>query len=127
MNNLRGLVISEKSIITSMLLGELEKKQCSITLTQDGLEAFNHLIKSKFDLVISSVEIENLDGFQLLAAVRASHSLNSLTPFIMLTSVGNFDNFARLESRPDFIIMKNKSLPEELNIVLEKIRSNRNR
>lgn len=125
MSKLQVLVVSEKSIITNMLLGELEKKNCEIVFTTDGLEAFNNLIKKKFDFVISSVQIDNLDGFQLLAAVRASHSTNSLTPFIMLTSVGNFDNFARLESRPDYILMKNESLVSELNSVLNKINPNR--
>lgn len=115
------LVVTEKSLISNLLIQELEKRQFDITFLSDGLEAFNYLVLNKFDLVISSVQIEKLDGLQLLAAIRSSHSLNSLTPFIMLTTVASFENFARLESRPDYILMKNENLIVELTQILESI------
>tara|TARA_B100001971_G_scaffold111365_1_gene102428 strand:- start:58146 stop:58862 length:717 start_codon:yes stop_codon:yes gene_type:complete len=118
------LVICEKSLISNVLINELKNKKYDITICSDGLKAFNFLILYNYDLVISSTQLENLDGFQLLAAIRSSHTLNSLTPFIMLTSVVSFDNFARLESRPDFILMKNENLIEELNEILKKISAN---
>jgi len=52
---------------------------------EDGVVALNLLRTSKFDFVVSDINMPNMDGFALLKSVRADESLKGI-PFLMVTA-----------------------------------------
>jgi len=52
---------------------------------EDGVVALNMLKSSKFDFVVSDINMPNMDGFALLKSVRADASLKGI-PFLMVTA-----------------------------------------
>ena len=52
---------------------------------EDGVVALNLLRTSKFDFVVSDINMPNMDGFALLKQVRADESLKGI-PFLMVTA-----------------------------------------
>ncbi len=52
---------------------------------EDGVVALNLLKSSKFDFVVSDINMPNMDGFALLKSVRADESLKGI-PFLMVTA-----------------------------------------
>jgi two-component system chemotaxis response regulator CheY len=57
----------------------------------DGAAALDKLRARKYGLVISDWNMEPMNGYDLLRAVRADPAL-ALTPFIMVTAESNTDN-----------------------------------
>ena len=56
------------------------------TLASDGLEARKILESRSFDLVVSDIEMPNMNGFELLASIRKSPA-HGKTPVIMLSTL----------------------------------------
>lgn len=52
---------------------------------EDGVVALNMLRSTKFDFVVSDINMPNMDGFALLKQVRADENLKSI-PFLMVTA-----------------------------------------
>jgi two-component system chemotaxis response regulator CheY len=52
---------------------------------EDGVVALNLLKSSKFDFVVSDINMPNMDGFALLKSIRADEHLKGL-PFLMVTA-----------------------------------------
>jgi len=52
---------------------------------EDGVAALSMLRASKFDFVVSDINMPNMDGFALLKNVRADNSLKNI-PFLMVTA-----------------------------------------
>jgi two-component system chemotaxis response regulator CheY len=53
----------------------------------DGVEALDTLKKAKVGLILSDINMPNMDGLQLLSAVKGEETLRSV-PFIMVTTEG---------------------------------------
>jgi two-component system chemotaxis response regulator CheY len=52
---------------------------------EDGVIALGMLKQTKFDFVVSDINMPNMDGFTLLKNVRAEESLKDI-PFLMVTA-----------------------------------------
>ncbi len=52
---------------------------------EDGVVALNLLRSSKFDFVVSDINMPNMDGFALLKSAKADENLKSI-PFLMVTA-----------------------------------------
>ena len=52
---------------------------------EDGVVALNLLRSSKFDFVVSDINMPNMDGFALLKTVKADANLKGI-PFLMVTA-----------------------------------------
>jgi two-component system, chemotaxis family, chemotaxis protein CheY len=53
--------------------------------SEDGVVALNLLRTSKFDFVVSDINMPNMDGFALLKSAKADENLKSI-PFLMVTA-----------------------------------------
>lgn len=56
------------------------------TLAEDGLEAKKILERETFDLVVSDIEMPNMNGFELLSWIKKSPERKAL-PVIMLSTL----------------------------------------
>lgn len=61
---------------------------------EDGVAALNMLKNSKFDFVVSDINMPNMNGFELLAAVKADASLKHL-PVLMVTAEARKEDIVR--------------------------------
>lgn len=82
----RVLVVDDQAIIRRLLRAYLETvRQCEVAEAENGLEAVNLLLASRFDLLITDLMMPEMTGLELLYYVRNSPEVAAL-PVIMLTS-----------------------------------------
>jgi two-component system, chemotaxis family, chemotaxis protein CheY len=58
---------------------------------EDGAVALTMLKTSKFDFIVSDINMPNMNGFELLKIVRADETLKSI-PFLMVTAEAKKDD-----------------------------------
>ena len=98
MNDLRDprfLIVDDVSArrrVMCALLKEIGFERCATA--QDGGVALAMLARAPYDVVVSDTLMPNMDGFQLLAAIKADAALKHL-PVLMVTLEGRDDDFAR--------------------------------
>jgi two-component system chemotaxis response regulator CheY len=61
---------------------------------EDGVIALNMLKNSKFDFVVSDINMPNMDGFGLLTAIKKEDSLKHL-PVLMVTAEARKEDIVR--------------------------------
>jgi len=88
----KSILVVEDSITSRMLIKNiLESSGYTVRTASDGLDGYNALKAEAFDLVVSDVEMPNMNGFELTARIRGDKGLARI-PVILCTS---------LESRED--------------------------
>lgn len=98
MNDLRDprfLIVDDvpaRRRVMCALLKEIGFERCATA--QDGGVALAMLAHATYDVVISDTLMPNMDGFELLAAIKADAALKHL-PVLMVTLEGRDDDFAR--------------------------------
>jgi two-component system chemotaxis response regulator CheY len=81
----RVLLVEDSVLVRTMVCDALQTCfPCVTTVTEDGSQALDELKVRTYDLVITDIEMPNVDGMQLLDSIRNDLSLD--TPVIMLTS-----------------------------------------
>lgn len=80
----RILVADDDPILREFATVHLSTPVASVETAADGEEAWARLMAEPFDLLISDIEMPNLDGFGLVARIRAEERLRHL-PIVMVT------------------------------------------
>lgn len=83
----KRILLAEDSVTTRMLLKNiLEAAGYDVSVAVDGLEAFNMLKNKKVDLLLTDIEMPNMNGFLLTEKVRKAEALKDL-PIVLCTSL----------------------------------------
>lgn len=83
------LLLADDSVTTrTFLKGILVNKGYQVEVASDGKEAWDLLQKKKFNLLITDVEMPNMNGFELTDRVKKSVTLRNM-PVIIVTSLDN--------------------------------------
>jgi len=84
------LVAEDSPFFQNLLRSYLEQPQRHITMVEDGEEALEVLRQrpNQFNLIVSDIEMPNLDGFGLIQAIRADTKFREI-PVIALTSLSS--------------------------------------
>ena len=112
----RLLVADDNKVNRLLLSRSLEQQGHHVTLAVDGLEALNMLRSQAFDLLLLDIEMPQMDGFEVLAALKADRALRDL-PVIVTSSVEGVANVVRCIE-----LGAEDYLPKPLNAVLLKAR-----
>ncbi|HYO80149.1 MAG TPA: response regulator [Bryobacteraceae bacterium] len=85
------LIVDDSAAIRKILQRVLA--QADVPISQvfeagDGLEAINILKSSKVGLILSDINMPNMDGLQFLSAVRAEDAWKNI-PVMMITTEGS--------------------------------------
>jgi twitching motility two-component system response regulator PilG len=83
---LKVLIVEDTKTITNLLQVYLMGWGLQFFEAGNGVQGLSKAREIKPDLVISDVQMPEMDGFALCAAVRADSSLHA-TPFLLLTSL----------------------------------------
>jgi CheY-like chemotaxis protein len=80
------LLIEPGKSIQKMFRKIAEENGLEISILKNGATALNRILTERFDAVISSVNIDILDGVSLLKAIRVMKNINRKTPLLLITS-----------------------------------------
>jgi two-component system chemotaxis response regulator CheY len=96
---LRFLVVDDFSTMRRIVKGLLKDMGCdNAEEAEDGVQALLKLKEQPFDFVVSDINMPNMTGFELLAAIKADTALKHL-PVLMVTA----------EARKEDIVLAAKS------------------
>ena len=84
--DLKFLIVDDFSTMRRIVRGLLKEMGCNnADEAEDGAVALNMLKNSKFDFVVSDINMPNMNGFELLKAVKGDESLRHI-PVLMVTA-----------------------------------------
>lgn len=111
----RILVAEDSITIRTMLRSYLENAGYVVKTAVDGYQAYQFLLQYEYDLVVSDVEMPNMNGFELTSKIRESKAYAQL-PVILVTALESFDDKQRgLEAGANAYIVKQSF--EQSNLV----------
>jgi two-component system chemotaxis response regulator CheY len=85
-SDLKFLIVDDFSTMRRIVRGLLKEMGCNnADEAEDGQIALNMLKAQKFDFVVSDINMPNMNGFDLLKAIKADDSLKPL-PVLMVTA-----------------------------------------
>lgn len=85
--NLRLLVVDDFSTMRRIIRGLLKELGCTnVEEAEDGVVALSMLrLNAPFDFVITDINMPNMNGFELLRAIKADDALKHL-PVLLVTA-----------------------------------------
>jgi two-component system, chemotaxis family, chemotaxis protein CheY len=84
--DLRFLVVDDFSTMRRIVRGLLKEMGCNnVDEADDGVNALAALKAGKFDFVVSDINMPNMNGFDLLKAIKADDGLKHI-PVLMVTA-----------------------------------------
>lgn len=91
---------------------------------EDGAVALGMLKNQKFDFVVSDINMPNMNGFELLAAIKADASLKHL-PVLMVTAEARKEDIVRAaqEGAAGYIVkpFTKATLEEKVQKIMQKL------
>lgn len=131
---IRVLVADDSLVARKQIKGALDKMNVESELAKNGREALDmllkavedgRLLKDTYDLIISDVEMPEMDGYTLTSAIRADERLSSI-PVVLHTSLsGTFNNKMIEKVGADKFIAKFNAaeFSKEIKCVIDELRS----
>jgi two-component system, chemotaxis family, chemotaxis protein CheY len=84
--DMKFLIVDDFSTMRRIIRGLLKEMGCNnADEAEDGAVALNMLKQAKYDFVISDINMPNMNGFELLKAVKGDDSIKHL-PVLMVTA-----------------------------------------
>ena len=84
--DLKFLIVDDFSTMRRIVRGLLKEMGCNnADEAEDGVVALGMLKAGKYDFVVSDINLPNMNGFDLLKAVKADDNLKHL-PVLMVTA-----------------------------------------
>ncbi len=118
----KRILVVEDSITSRVLLKNvLEGAGYDVTTAINGAKAWEILNKEPFDLIVSDVEMPEMNGFELTQKVRKTDKLKSV-PLILLTSLGSEEDRRKgMESGATAYFIKSSFEQKSLLELIEKL------
>jgi len=111
----RTILVTDDSIaIRTMQKALLESCGFKVLTASDGLQALQVLAYNDVDLVLSDVQMPNMDGFELTKAIKSRERTRNI-PVVLITSLGSdADIQSGLQAGADGHIVKKDLTRNEL-------------
>ena len=117
------LVVDDEEMNRDVLSRRLERKGYQVVVAAGGREAIDTVAAQPIDLVLLDVMMPEVDGLQVLQALRRRHSQSEL-PIIMATAKGESEDVVRaLELGANDYVVKPLDFPVVLARVESQLRS----
>jgi two-component system chemotaxis sensor kinase CheA len=100
------LVVDDALMVRELQRSILERGGYTVRTATDGAEALAMLIDEPSDLVVTDVEMPNLDGLQLIASIRAHPRLGNIPILIVSSHASEEDHQRGLDAGADGYIVK---------------------
>jgi len=121
-NPVKLLVVDDEAIALNNLVHVLKKEGYGVASTQSGPEALRRLEKEEYNLVLTDLKMEKVDGMQVL---KRSKELYPDTEVIMITGFATVDTaIAAMKGGAYHYIAKPYKLEEVRRVVAEALEKN---
>ncbi|MGA2125482.1 MAG: response regulator [Xanthobacteraceae bacterium] len=90
----RVLTVDDSKTMRDMVSFTLESAGFEVVKAEDGLRALSLLAGTKVDLIITDINMPNMDGVTLVKTLRADAAYKSM-PILILTTEGGDDKKAQ--------------------------------
>jgi len=91
----RILVVEDDESMRELLRLHLSSAGYTVEVAEDAIAAGYSVLKAAPDLIVCDVAMPHMDGFELVAALRADASVSNKLPVIFLTSESEGEGRAR--------------------------------
>jgi len=88
------LVVDDSKTSRTLLKEILDFAGFNVDIAEDGVEAFDMLNSKKYDVLVSDIEMPNMNGLELTEKVRESAELSNL-PVILVTGLAREEDKSR--------------------------------
>jgi len=86
-HSLRVLVVEDGLLNQKLLSGLLERRDCDVTVANNGQEAVDRLAEHTFDLVLMDVQMPVMDGLEATQLIRQREATEeNSTPIVAITA-----------------------------------------
>ena len=121
----RFLIVDDFSTMRRILRGLLKESGfVNAEEAEDGAVALHKLRNDRFDVVVSDINMPNMNGFELLAAIKTDAALSHL-PVLMVTAEARKEDIVRAaqEGAAGYIVkpFTKATLEEKVQKILQKI------
>ncbi len=117
---LNALVVEDSPPMRKMIVFALSRiRGLTVVEADDGVDALRRIAGTKFDIIITDINMPILDGLKLVKRLRADESYKDV-PIIILTTEGAEEDRQRpLELGANAYITKPIQAPQVLSMVKE--------
>ena len=115
------LVVDDALTVRELQRSILERAGYTVRTAGDGLQALAILAERPADLVLTDIEMPNLDGFGLTEAIRAHPSLTNIPVLILSSRSSETDRQRGLDAGADGYIVKSAFDSAALIEVVERL------
>jgi two-component system chemotaxis response regulator CheY len=122
---LKFLIVDDFSTMRRIVKGLLKEMGCNnADEAEDGVVALNMLRQARYDFVVSDINMPNMNGFDLLKAIKADEALKHL-PVLMVTAEARKEDIvlAAQTGAAGYIVkpFTKATLEEKVQKILQKI------
>lgn len=122
---LKFLIVDDFSTMRRIIRGLLKEMGCNnADEAEDGAVALNMLKRSKYDFVVSDINMPNMNGFDLLRAIKADDDLKHLPVLMVTAEARKEDIMLAAQSGASGYIVKpftKATLEEKVHKILQKL------
>ena len=121
----RFLIVDDFSTMRRILRGLLKESGfVNAEEAEDGAVALHKLRNDRFDVVVSDINMPNMNGFELLRAIKADAALEHL-PVLMVTAEARKEDIVRAaqEGAAGYIVkpFTKATLEEKVQKIMQKL------
>ncbi|MBY0455566.1 MAG: chemotaxis response regulator CheY [Burkholderiaceae bacterium] len=124
-SDLRFLIVDDFSTMRRIVRNLLKESGYSdADEAEDGVAALQKLRSSKFDFVVTDINMPNMNGFQLLAEVKSDEKLKHLPVLMVTAEARKEDIVAAAQAGASGYIVKpftKATLEEKVNLIIKKL------
>ncbi|HUY74049.1 MAG TPA: response regulator [Candidatus Dormibacteraeota bacterium] len=100
------LVVDDSLMVRELQRSMLERAGYSVRTASDGVMALDMLTNDPADLVVTDLEMPNMDGFVLTRSIRANAHLANIPVLIVSSHASQEDHIGGLDAGADAFIVK---------------------
>ncbi|NDF11416.1 MAG: response regulator [Proteobacteria bacterium] len=81
------LVVDDSPTMRNMLKAAMQEQGFEVTMAEDGVDALKVVAKQKWDIIITDINMPNMDGIELIRELRQIETCK-FTPILVITTEG---------------------------------------
>ena len=117
----RVLIVDDSELTRDMLVGMARRTRLEVVEAVDGRDALQKIAISPPDLILTDLDMPVMDGFELLARLRADPGLRE-TPVVVLTTRGSLEDKRRaMAAGADAYLVKSEFNEESLSAAIGRL------
>ncbi|MCR9162007.1 MAG: response regulator [Nannocystaceae bacterium] len=117
---LNALVVEDSPPMRKMIVFALSRvRELSVVEADDGVDALRRIASTKFDIIITDINMPILDGLKLVKRLRADEAYRSVPIIIITTEGAEEDRQRALALGANAYITKPIQAPQVIQLVRE--------